>query len=163
MRVFRIEKSTFVHGSPEAVWDFFSTPLNLNEITPRDMSFEILSELEGQKMYPGMIINYIVRPVLNIPMRWTTEITHCDEGKLFVDEQRFGPYAFWHHKHFFEPVNAELVKMTDVVDYAIGYGFVGRLANSLYIRKKLESIFEYRNQTISNFFPEKNKQAAETL
>jgi len=153
MKTERIESVCLLHGNLEEVWDFFSTPVNLNRITPPDMSFEILTPLEGQKMYPGMIISYKVRPFLNIPINWLTEITHCEEGKYFVDEQRFGPYAFWHHKHFFEHVGEKKVKMTDIVDYSVGMGFLGTMANEFYVRRRLKQIFDYRGKVVGDLFP----------
>ena len=151
MKIYRLEKKVILTSDMETVWDFFSSPLNLNEITPPDMSFEILSNLTGLKMYPGMIINYKVRPFLNIPMRWTTEITHCEEGHYFVDEQRFGPYSFWHHKHFFKKVEGG-IEMTDIVDYGLPLGILGQIANSIYVEQKLQGIFDYRNEVIHKLF-----------
>ena len=133
------------------VWDFFSSPYNLNEITPPDMSFEILTDIKGKKMFPGMIINYKVRPLLNIPLRWTTEITHCRDNEYFVDEQRFGPYTFWHHLHKFEQ-KANGVEMTDLVHYALPFGFIGGIANAIYVQNRLQSIFDYRNEIIDKRF-----------
>lgn len=115
------------------------------------MSFEILTELKGVRMHPGMIIHYKVRPFLNIPLRWTTEITHSEDRSFFVDEQRFGPYAFWHHQHRFEEANGG-VKMTDTVNYAIGFGLIGRIANAVYVERRLNEIFAYREKVISEIF-----------
>ena len=154
MKIHRLERTQVLPLTLEEAWDFFSTPLNLNEITPEDMSFEILSDLEGQKMYEGMIINYIVRPVANIPMRWTTEIKHVKDYAFFVDEQRFGPYSFWHHKHFFEE-HAEGVKMTDIVDYGLPLGPLGDIAHAVFVKKKLATIFDYRYDTLEKRFPKK--------
>jgi ligand-binding SRPBCC domain-containing protein len=151
MKVYRLENKTLLKGHMKQVWDYFSTPLNLNEITPDDMSFEILTDLINVKMYPGLIINYRIRPFLNIPMRWTTEITHCEINRYFVDEQRFGPYAFWHHQHHFQETK-EGIEMTDIVHYAIPFGPLGRLANSVYVAHKLKSIFDYREQKIATVF-----------
>lgn len=151
MKVYRLEKKTLLKGQMEHVWDYFSTPLNLNEITPDDMSFEILTDLRHVKMYPGLIINYRIRPFLNIPMRWTTEITHCETNRYFVDEQRFGPYAFWHHQHHFQETK-EGIEMTDIVHYAIPFGPLGRVANAVYVANKLKSIFDYREQKIATIF-----------
>ncbi len=151
MKVHTIETVQYLPISLEEAWEFFSTPLNLNEITPDDLSFEILSDLEGKKMYQGMIINYIVRPFLNIPMRWTTEIKHVKDHSYFVDEQRFGPYAFWHHKHFFEKTDNG-VKMTDIVDYGLPLGPLGELANVLYVKKQLNTIFDYRFRILEKRF-----------
>lgn len=154
MKVYSLEKSVKLYGSIDEIWEFFSTPLNLNELTPPDMSFEILTDLEGKKMYPGMIINYKVRPLLNIPLRWTTEITHCETHKYFVDEQRFGPYAFWHHQHIFEQKDDHIL-MTDLVHYAIPFGILGRLANAVFVKQKLIHIFEFRNKKVKETFGKK--------
>ncbi|MFM9422274.1 MAG: SRPBCC family protein [Bacteroidota bacterium] len=151
MKVYTLKKTTLLKATPEVVWEYFSTPLNLNDITPPDMSFEILTDLRGLKMYAGMVIHYKVRPFLNLPMKWTTEITHCTEGKYFVDEQRFGPYAFWHHQHIFE-TTSEGVLMTDIVSYAVGYGILGRIMNAVYIKKKLEGIFDFRELHVQRKF-----------
>jgi len=156
MKIYALERKVILGGDLEEVWDFFSTPLNLNEITPADMSFEILSDLEGKKMYPGMVIHYKVRPFLNIPLHWTTEITHCKEGEFFVDEQRFGPYAFWHHQHHFKQLDHG-VEMTDIVNYAIGFGPIGRIANAIYVEKRLNEIFDFRNEVVKTLFPARKR------
>ena len=98
----------------EKAWDFLSNPKNLKTITPDYMRFDILSGAD-RKMFPGQIIQYILTPILGIPFRWVTEITHGETGYYFVDEQRFGPYTFWHHKHFIEEISNG-VQMTDIVD-----------------------------------------------
>lgn len=135
----------------EEAWSYFSTPKNLQEITPDDLKFKILSDLGSEKMYAGQIINYIVTPLLGIPMRWTTEISQVKEGEYFVDEQRFGPYAFWHHKHFFEPIEGGVLA-TDIVDYALPLGFLGRIAHALFVRRQLEHIFQFRTKRIEELF-----------
>lgn len=154
MKVYALEKVVRLYSTMDEVWQFFSTPLNLNELTPPDMSFEILTDLEGKTMYPGMIINYKVRPFLNIPLRWTTEITHCATNNYFVDEQRFGPYTFWHHQHKFEQKDDHIL-MTDLVHYALPLGPLGQIANSVYVEKKLNHIFEYRNKIVNEMFGKK--------
>lgn len=115
------------------------------------MSFIIHSDLEGKKIYPGMIILYTVKPFLNLPMKWTTEITHCEEGRYFIDEQRSGPYSFWQHQHHFRSVDGG-VEMTDIVYYSVGFGFIGRIMNDIYVSRRLQSIFDYREQVIKELF-----------
>ena len=102
-------------------------------------------------MYSGMIIKYKVSPILNIQMTWVTEITHVEHEKYFVDEQRVGPYSVWHHQHHFEKVDGG-VKMTDIVHYKLPLGFLGKLVEPLIVRPKLEQIFNYRTQVISEVF-----------
>lgn len=127
----------------EEAWDFFSSPKNLSGITPKHMGFRILYISPGDKMYPGQLIRYIVRiPPLG-SMQWVTEITHVHEPHYFVDEQRFGPYAFWHHQHHFKEV-LDGIEMTDEVNYVIPFGFLGQLANWLFVEQKVNAIFDYR-------------------
>jgi len=151
MKIWTLKKETKLYASLEEVWDYFSSPANLNEITPDDMTFEELTDLNGKKNYPGMVIEYIVRPIMNIPLQWVTEITHSETGKYFIDEQRFGPYAFWHHEHSLEQRDGYIL-MTDTVHYAIGWGILGRIAHALIVRRKLEHIFRFREAVMERRF-----------
>ncbi len=132
-------------------WDFFSSPDNLSKITPEYMKFQVTSDIESDKIYPGQIITYQVSPVPFFTINWVTEITYLVEGRYFVDEQRFGPYKFWHHKHFIRRVTGG-VEVVDKVDYKIGFGFLGDIAHTLFIKKQLEAIFTYRNEKLKDFF-----------
>lgn len=145
----------------DQVWHFFSRPENLDDITPEDMSFEILSDVADTEMYAGMIIRYKVRPLLNIPMNWVTEITQVREGEYFIDEQRFGPYALWHHQHHFEVVEGG-TKMTDILHYKVPYGIIGSIADGLMVEKKIDSIFRFRYAEIERRFGKFNPAVAFT-
>jgi len=151
MRIHKLERKQFVPITIEQAWEFFSSPKNLKMITPEYLGFEITSETKDDQMYAGMIITYIVRPILGIPLRWMTEIKHVDEPKFFVDEQRIGPYKIWHHEHHFEEVDGG-VDMTDIVHYALPFGFLGTIAHSLMIKKQLQDIFDYRIVAINQAF-----------
>ncbi len=142
----------FVPASIDEVWDFISSPKNLKEITPEYMGFDITSKDLPEKMYAGMIISYKVRPLMGIPMTWVTEITHIEERRYFVDEQRVGPYAIWHHQHLIEP-HENGVMMTDIVSYKPPLGFLGSIANALFIRRQLEGIFAFREKALTRRFP----------
>jgi ligand-binding SRPBCC domain-containing protein len=107
-------------------------------------------------MYPGMIISYKVSPVLGIKMTWVTEITHIKDKEYFVDEQRVGPYAIWHHEHKIEAI-AGGVLMTDIVSYKPPLFFLGSIANSVLIKKQLREIFDYRKKAIQEIFGEYSK------
>ncbi len=154
MKIFELVKEQHLGISLEEAWDFFSSPRNLQKITPAYMGFTITSKNLADKMYAGQIISYIVKPVLGIPLKWTTEITHVEDKTYFVDEQRFGPYSMWHHQHWFEETD-DGVLMKDHVSYAIPFGFLGRLANALFVRKQLEGIFEYRKNVTAELFKSK--------
>ncbi len=138
----------------DQAWDFFSSPLNLAKITPPNMQFVVTSNYtEATKMYAGMIITYKVSPLMGVKLNWMTEITHVQDKVYFVDEQRFGPYALWHHQHHFKEIPGG-VHMTDILDYAIPYGVIGRLSNRLLVGKQIEKIFKYRNKAIIDMFGE---------
>ncbi|MGZ3944991.1 MAG: SRPBCC family protein [Mucilaginibacter sp.] len=152
MKTYTFRRETFLATTLDKAWDFFTSPLNLSKITPKEMNFIVTSDFkEGTKVYPGMIITYKVSPLLGIKMNWMTEITHVQEKEYFIDEQRFGPYALWHHQHHFKEVEGG-VMMTDIVNYAIGYWFIGPMANGLIVKKKLEEVFDYRETVIGSIF-----------
>jgi ligand-binding SRPBCC domain-containing protein len=158
VRLKEIKIHQFLPLSLDEAWDFFSSPYNLDEITPADMCFEILSDVKDKKMYEGMVIQYKIRPILNIPLDWVTEITHVKEKSHFVDEQRFGPYAFWHHEHNFKAIEGG-VKIEDILHYAAPLGLLGKIAEILYVDNKVKQIFEYRYHKLKELFPIKeNKQ-----
>ena len=135
----------------EKAWNFFSDPANLAAITPAGLSFRIISNHHGEKMYAGQLIEYIVKPVLRIPVYWMTEITHVEYQKYFVDEQRYGPYSLWHHQHHFKQKGLE-VEMMDIVHYKIPFGFIGDIANAIFIKKQLKEIFDYRFTRVKEMF-----------
>ncbi|GAB3507743.1 SRPBCC family protein [Emticicia fontis] len=134
-------------------WDFISTPANLKTITPDYMGFEMTSKYHGDKMYAGQIITYIVKPVLGIPLSWCTEITHVQEPDYFVDEQRFGPYAFWHHQHKLSKISNGVL-MEDIVHYKLPLGFLGRIVNTIMVQRQLEEIFEFRRKKLIELYGE---------
>lgn len=145
-----LKRTQFLPISLDQAWDFFSSPNNLNEITPQNMVFTITSELP-EKMYEGMMITYKIAPVLNIPIEWCTEITQIKSKEFFIDEQRKGPYRIWHHEHHFNEVPGG-VMMTDLVYYDIGWWLFGRLAGALFVNKKVASIFDYRYEVLAARF-----------
>lgn len=148
-----INQLTTVQNLPIGIkeaWGFFSNPKNLANITPDKLKFKIISSLDAE-IYPGQIIQYKVQPLPLYNSYWVTEITYMEKEKYFVDEQRFGPYAFWHHKHFFNVINGG-VEMTDIVDYKIPFGWLGKLLFGRLIRSELKKIFNYRNQKLVELF-----------
>ena len=152
MKIYTLHSKQLLPLTLEEAWDFFSDPKNLNTITPEDMGFKTVSGAD-RKMYPGQIIQYIVTPLLGIPMKWVTEITHVIDNQFFVDEQRFGPYSLWHHKHFFKAVPGG-VEMEDIVDYKLPMGILGQLMHPLLVRPRLNQIFDYRRKKLIELFGE---------
>lgn len=150
MKVYQLKTKQTLPISIQQAWGFFSNPQNLSKITPPWLSFEVTSQIET-KMYAGMIIAYKVTPLLNIPATWITEITHVNEPHYFVDEQRFGPYKFWHHQHIFREVYNG-IEMEDIVSYSIRFGVLGRLISRMLVTKKIKAIFDYRTEALKAIF-----------
>lgn len=154
MATFRLETTQLVNASLAEVWDFISSPKNLKHITPEHMGFDIITPNLPEKMYPGMMIEYIVKPVLGIPMHWLTEITHVQDHAFFVDEQRSGPYSLWHHQHHIKETPNGIL-MTDIVHYIPPMGFLGSIANAVFIKNQLKQIFDFRTIAVEKRFPPK--------
>jgi ligand-binding SRPBCC domain-containing protein len=150
-KVYSLKTVQTIPVSLDIAWDFFSSPKNLKDITPENLGFKIISSHHGEKMYPGQIIEYTVKPILGIPVYWMTEITHVQENKYFVDEQRFGPYAMWHHQHHFKEVE-EGVEMTDIVHYKLPLWLLGDLAHGLFVSRQLKQIFDFRFKRVEEVF-----------
>ncbi|MBK7631896.1 MAG: SRPBCC family protein [Ignavibacteriales bacterium] len=151
MKLYQHKTSQKLNISKNDAWNFFSNPANLSKITPPWLSFQVTSSLPD-KMYAGLIISYLVRPLLNIPQIWVTEITQINEPNYFVDEQRFGPYKMWHHEHIFKQAEDGSVLMEDIISYVVPFGFLGRIINALTISKKINEIFNYRREVLVKMF-----------
>ncbi|MDA0176928.1 MULTISPECIES: SRPBCC family protein [Mesoflavibacter] len=150
MKIYRLHQKQNLPITKQEAWDFLSDPKNLKVITPDYMGFHILSGAD-RPMFAGQIIQYIVTPVLGIKTKWVTEITHVIDGEYFVDEQRFGPYSLWHHKHFIKEIDGG-VEMEDIIDYKVPMGFLGQLVHPVLVKPKLKEIFDYRTKKLEELF-----------
>ncbi|MFC7357061.1 cell division inhibitor [Jejudonia soesokkakensis] len=150
MKIYTLHAKQNLPISKKEAWEFLSNPKNLKTITPDYMGFNILSGAD-RPMFAGQIIQYIVTPVLGIKTKWVTEITHSKNEAYFVDEQRFGPYSLWHHKHFIKEIEGG-VEMEDIIDYKLPFGFLGRLLHPILVQPKLKEIFDYRKEKLEELF-----------
>jgi ligand-binding SRPBCC domain-containing protein len=152
MKIYTLHSKQNLPISLEEAWEFLSNPKNLKTITPPYMGFKTLSG-DDRDMFAGQIIQYIVTPVFGIPMKWVTEITHVQDKRYFVDEQRFGPYALWHHKHFLKEIPGG-VEMEDIVDYKVPMGILGQMVHPFLVAPKLKEIFDFRTKKLIELFGE---------
>jgi ligand-binding SRPBCC domain-containing protein len=148
MKLHLLERSVRLPISIGAAWNFFSSPANLPRITPPWLGLRVTGPLP-ERMHPGLIITYAVRPFPGFAAGWVTEITHVVEPSLFVDEQRFGPYRFWHHQHHFREV-AGGTEVRDVVHFALPRGTA--LAAGWLVRRRVEAIFSFRGAVLHDTF-----------
>ncbi|THH36499.1 SRPBCC family protein [Neolewinella litorea] len=149
----RLSFTTTISRPLAETWDFFSRPENLEKLTPPDVHFEIRSPVAGVEMYEGMIIQYRVTPFPGFTSDWVTEITHIEHHRHFIDDQRVGPFALWHHQHHFRALDAQTTEMHDILHYQAPLGPLGSLANRLFVRKQVEGIFTAREAAIRRLFP----------
>mgnify|MGYP005724745577 CR=1 FL=1 len=151
-KIYSLQKTQKLPISLDEAWEFLSNPKNLKIITPDYMSFNIISKID-RPLYIGQIIQYIVTPLLGIKTKWVSEITHIQEKKYFVDEQMYGPYSLWHHKHFIKEINGG-VELEDIIDYKVPLGIIGQLIHPILVKPKLEEIFSYRQKKLIELFGE---------
>lgn len=149
--MYKLQQTQNIPVDINKAWEFFSSPDNLKLITPEYMNFKILNRSDAGDMYPGMIITYTISPLFNISIKWATEITQLKDHKYFIDNQIKGPYKIWHHEHHFKETENG-VEMRDVLFYELSYGFLGKLAYRLFVKKRVEEIFSYRSKKIKELF-----------
>ena len=159
MKIYELNITQQIDAPLEKVFDFFSKPENLAEITPSKLGFNILTP-SPIVMEKGTLIDYTIK-LFGIPIRWRTLITAYNPPKKFVDEQLKGPYSFWHHTHTFEAID-QGVEMKDIVRYSIPFGVLGRILHFLWIKNDLKKIFNHRKKVIDNIlvsnYQEKHKE-----
>lgn len=154
MKTYYLHREQLLNISLEEAWGFFSSAKNLSKITPPEMRFQILSEITDKPVYSGMEIDYIVKPLLGIPVKWKTLIDKVNEPNYFTDKQLKGPYKLWEHSHHFKMTDKGLL-MTDDVTYQLPFYFIGEFAHWLFVRKKIESIFDFRFKILEKMFNKK--------
>jgi len=149
--MYQLKRSQNIPATLVEAWNFFSKPDNLARITPSYMNFNILAKSDAGEMYPGMIISYTVSPLLNVTIKWATEITQVKEYRYFIDNQIKGPYRIWHHEHHFKEVEGG-IEMKDILFYEVRYGLIGYFLHEFFIKKRIEEIFNYREHKIKELF-----------
>ena len=146
-----LQCSQIIRTTLGQAWDFFSDPRNLAKITPPELDFTILNALT-ERVHAGLMIEYRVRPLLGIPVRWLTEITHVEPEKFFVDEQRVGPYRIWHHEHHFKALDDGRTEVSDRVTYVLPFGPLGDLVHPILVKPQLAKIFAFREKAVGGMF-----------
>lgn len=151
MKIYRINTKQQLPISLADAWSYFSDTGKLSELTPSWMHFTKTSPSPSKGMYPGMIVTYRLRPIWSVWFNWMAEITHVKEQELFVDEQRSGPFRFWHHEHHFKEVDNG-VEIMDILHYALPFGIIGRAVHQLSVEGKMQAVFQYRQKRLQALF-----------
>lgn len=149
MTDFLLRRIQVVPADLSEVFAFFEDPRNLEAITPPWLHFSVTSS-STERVGLGTEIAYRLRWQI-FPMKWRSRISEYEPGSLFADEMLRGPYAHWYHTHLFESV-PDGVKMTDVVQYALPLGPIGKAVHAAVVRRQLNAIFDYRQRAIAALF-----------
>jgi len=147
---YELRREQLVPASLDVVFHYFEDPGNLAGITPAWLRFEIVRSTD-ERVREGTEIEYHIR-WLGVRLPWVSRVTRWDPPRSFVDEQVRGPYRRWHHTHSFEP-REDAVAMTDVIEYEMPAGPLGRLVHAIVVRRQLEAIFDYRASRVAERFP----------
>tara|TARA_Y100001960_G_C14714907_1_gene849083 strand:+ start:1092 stop:1553 length:462 start_codon:yes stop_codon:yes gene_type:complete len=148
-KTYKIEQKQTILTNRSEVFEFFSDAFNLELLTPKFLNFRILTP-PPINIKEGTIIQYKIS-LFGVPMKWKTEIEKFEPENLFVDNQVKGPYSLWHHTHIFEETENGTL-MTDIVNYRLPFGILGRIAHTIFVRRTLKKIFAHRKQEISQLF-----------
>ena len=149
MTLHRLSATQVVPRPIDEVFAFFADPSNLARLTPPDMRFEFLTD--DRRMRDGLVLDYRLRPLLGVPVRWRTLIDAFDPPHSFHDVQARGPYRAWRHTHTFEAVDGGTL-VGDQVEYSLPLGPLGEIANRLVVRSQLAEIFRFRARAIESIF-----------
>jgi ligand-binding SRPBCC domain-containing protein len=150
MKIYTLHKKQKLPITLDEAWAFLCNPANLSKLTPKEMKMTIISGAD-RPMYAGQVLQYSVTPLPGFKTKWVSEITQYEEKKYFVDLQLYGPYAFWHHKHFVHEIEGG-VEMEDIIDYKVPLGILGRLVHPFLVKPKLEAVFNYRKEQLEQLF-----------
>ena len=151
MKTYLYTTEQFLSTDIGRAWDFFSSAKNLSLITPAHLDFRILTRLDDNDIYEGMIIDYAVRPLFGIPVHWKTEICDIKKPLYFTDQQLRGPYKVWIHTHtFIQERNG--VTMKDEVVYQLPFGIFGRMIHAILVKRRIKKIFDYRRLALHKLF-----------
>lgn len=151
MVIHTFQQTQIIDAPLAECWNFFSNPGNLVRITPPALGIEVITDT-GDRVYAGLLIQYRVRPLFGIPMNWLTEITHVEERRRFVDEQRAGPYRLWHHEHNFSELDRSRTEVKDVVHYVLPFSPLSEVFHRWLVEPELHKIFAYRERETTAIF-----------
>ena len=152
MKIYTLNQSQEIPVPIEEAWEFFSSPRNLEAMTPPKMGFRIVS-LPSEILYEGEIIEYSVKVLPGFWIPWVSEIKALKKGESFVDDQISGPFKFWHHRHSFEETSGGTI-VKDLIHYSVGFGIFGEVARALVVKNQLANMFKHRRLVLEEKFGE---------
>ncbi|MEO8553865.1 MAG: SRPBCC family protein [Kofleriaceae bacterium] len=148
--MYELERHQRVAAPRAQVFAFFADAANLQQMTPPELGFEILTP-QPIDMRAGARIAYRIT-LHHVPMTWQTLIEDYQPSDRFVDVQLAGPYKVWHHTHTFEDAPGGGTVLGDHVRYALPFGPLGKVAHALFVKRQLQRIFDHRARVMRDLF-----------
>ncbi len=142
MRTYTVESSVTIAAPIEAVYGFHLDVANLSKISPSWISATLVKE-EGEGL--GKLL-YLKMSVFGVASNWVVKIDEYDPPFRLTDLVLHGPLPYFRHTRTFRQPSAELTELHDKLEYAVPFGFIGRMANALSIRRMIELMFNYRHR-----------------
>jgi ligand-binding SRPBCC domain-containing protein len=148
------------------VFAFFSNPENLPRLMPPAtdtridrldrvpplVSREPVASPHAAGVGTVIVTSFRLFPLLPQRAQWIARITEFEWNHHFSDVQEKGPFKQWHHRHEFlaearDGASGTLVR--DIIEYEVGFGPLGVLANWLFVAPQMRRTFAQRQQRLS--------------
>lgn len=142
----RFSKQSEILAPPDVVFAWHEKPGAVERLTPPWESVEMLERATGLHVGARVVFKVFTGPFWQ---RWVAEHTEYQPPHLFADIQRQGPFAYWHHRHRFEPTAHGTTLMTDDIEYALPLGWLGEFFGGAFTRRKLQRMFDYRHKVVA--------------
>jgi ligand-binding SRPBCC domain-containing protein len=147
-----IEKSIAIAAPIEAVFDFHLEQKNLELISPPWMKSKLIRESGEGK---GKIIEMQVMQYNIFPSHWLVRIEEFERPFRLTDLVLSGPLKYFKHTRTFSQPCASLTELKDHLEYEVPFGFIGKISDTISIKKMMEQMFEFRHTKTKEILEER--------
>ena len=141
------EHSSVIGAPRTEVFEFVANLDNLRRLMPPD--YKIEPTAPTSKLKVGTEFEMRMTRI-GISVLWGGVIEEVIPNEVFRDRQSHGPFALWVHTHKFED-HGQGTLHTDLIEYDVPFGLMGKLADDLFVRHELKRIFTFRHKKIQEF------------
>lgn len=152
MKIYTVESEVNIAAPIEAVFDFHLDVANLSKISPPNMRAKLVKD-EGFGL--GRMLYLEITQFGFFKSRWVVRVDEYDPPFRLTDMVLKGPFPYFRHTRTFSQPEAAITKLHDKLEYALPFGFIGRWANAISVRKMIEQMFEYRHAMTKGLLEEK--------
>ncbi|MGC2186554.1 MAG: hypothetical protein WA637_25025 [Terriglobales bacterium] len=98
-----------------------------------------------------IVTSFRLVPYLPFRAQWIARITEFEWNHHFSDVQQKGPFKNFRHRHELTGETRNQVKGTvirDVIEYDVGFGWLGEVAQKIFVSRQLQQTFAYRQKAL---------------